>query len=177
MSKGTNHAGLEIDLVDSGHIDVRMRPGRPMAHSSQKPTTDARTLLKKQGLRATAQRLAVLATLRDKRSPMSHDEVMVGLNSKNGRFDRASVWRVLTDLSGVGIVRRMDLGDRVWRYELHDGCHAVADEHPHFLCESCNEVTCLPPLELRSVDGTLPQKLQEATFRIRISGTCAKCSA
>ena len=108
---------------------------------------------------------------------MSHDDVMVDLTKSNTRFDRASVWRVLTDLSGVGIVRRMDLGDRVWRYELNHGYQSVADDHPHFLCERCKEVTCLPPLELRTRTGDLPQTLQEASFRIRISGTCGKCSA
>ncbi len=136
---------------------------------------EIRALLKGQGMRATAQRLAVLVTLHEQKVPMTHEEVMGNLGP--GLYDKASVWRVLSDLVAVGIVRRMDLGDRVWRYELHDGCHAVADEHPHFLCESCSEVTCLPPLELRSLDGTLPKKLQEATFRIRISGTCEKCSA
>ena len=77
---------------------------------------DARSLLKEQGLRATAQRLAVLDTLHQRKAPMSHDEVMGKLGP--GSYDKASVWRVLSDLMAVGIVRRMDLGDRVWRYEL-----------------------------------------------------------
>jgi len=136
--------------------------------------TEVRGLLKAQGLRATAQRLAVLVLLHEQKSPMTHEGVM-GLLAP-GLYDKASVWRVLSDLSGVGILRRMDLGDRVWRYELHDACRTVNNDHPHFLCESCGDVTCLPPLEVRAKDGSLPKALMDADFRIRISGNCGSCS-
>ena len=105
---------------------------------------------------------------------MTHEEVMGLLAS--GLYDKASVWRVLADLAGVGIVRRMDLGDRVWRYELQDACRTVTDDHPHFLCEVCSEVTCLPSLEVRARDGELPQALLDADFHIRISSTCGACT-
>jgi Fur family transcriptional regulator, ferric uptake regulator len=135
---------------------------------------EVRALLKDRGMRATAQRLAVLTLLHEQKSPMTHEGVM-GLLSP-GLYDKASVWRVLSDLAGVGIVRRMDLGDRVWRYELHDACRTVSDDHPHFLCEGCGEVTCLPPLEVRSRDGSLPKALLDADFHIRISGNCGVCA-
>lgn len=137
--------------------------------------TEVRALLKSQGMRATAQRLAVLVLLHERKAPMTHEEVMGALSP--GMYDKASVWRVLSDLAGVDILRRMDLGDRVWRYELQDTCRTVTDDHPHFLCESCGEVTCLPPLEVHGRDGTLPQALVDADFRIRISGNCGKCIA
>ena len=135
---------------------------------------EVRVLLKNQGMRSTAQRIAVLLILHEQEAPMTHDEVM-GLLSP-GLYDKAAVWRVLSDLTGVGILRRMDLGDRVWRYELHDACRAVTDDHPHFLCESCGEVTCLPPLEVRAKEGGLPQALMSADFHIRISGNCGGCA-
>ena len=135
--------------------------------------TEVRGLLKEQGLRATAQRIAVLVILHEKKRPMTHEEVM-GLLAP-GLYDKASVWRVLSDLAGVGIVRRMDLGDRVWRYELHDACRTLADEHPHFLCESCGEVTCLPPLEVSARGGGLPEFLAGAEFHIRVTGSCKEC--
>ena len=144
-----------------------------MPNKLEKVQAEVRALLKAQGMRATAQRLAVLLILHEQKSPMTHEKVM-GLLSA-GLYDKASVWRVLSDLAGVGIVRRMDLGDRVWRYELHDACRTVTDDHPHFLCETCGEVTCLPPLEVRSKDGSLPKVLLDADFHIRVSGQCAGC--
>ena len=135
--------------------------------------SDLRSRLKQHGLRATAQRLAVLALLREQKGPISHDEVMGLLES--GMYDKASIWRVLSDFAGVGIVRRMDVGDRIWRYELLDANHTISDEHPHFLCVSCGEVTCLPPLELRALGGGLPEALAGAQYQIRVSGSCSVC--
>ena len=140
--------------VDSNHLEIR-------------------ALLKERGLRATTQRVAVLSLLRERRAPVTHEQVMGFLGSSS--FDKASIWRVLSDLAGAGIVRRMDLGDRVWRYELYDSRRTVSDDHPHFLCESCGMVTCLPPLEVRTADGSLPAILAGAQFHIRVSGSCGAC--
>ena len=134
---------------------------------------EARALLNSQGMRATAQRLAVIELLHERAMPMTHEEVMGSLTP--GIYDKASVWRVLSDLAGVDIVRRMDLGDRVWRYELLRPDHAVTANHPHFLCEACSTVTCLPPLEVRTLDGRVPAALLDARFQIRISGHCRNC--
>ena len=150
-------------------VDVSMAP------SLKHVQAEVRALLKGQGMRATSQRMAVLVALHERRAPMTHEEVMG--DPSVGIYDQASVWRVLSDLSGAGIVRRMDLGDRVWRYELYDACRTVRDDHPHFLCEECREVTCLPPLEVRTTDGHLPLELQGAQFHVRISGRCTTCSA
>ena len=146
-----------------------------MSSHLEKVQIEVRALLKEQGMRATAQRLAVLVILHEQGAPMTHEEVMGRLSA--GMYDKASVWRVLSDLAGVGIVRRMDLGDRIWRYELQDSCRTLTDDHAHFLCEACSEVTCLPSLEVRAKDGKLPAALRDAEFQIRISGTCGSCAA
>jgi Fur family ferric uptake transcriptional regulator len=145
-----------------------------MSNSLEQVQAEVRALLKNQGLRATAQRVAVLVTLHEQRTPMTHEEVM-GLLAV-GLYDKASIWRVLSDLAVAGILRRMDLGDRVWRYELQDACRTLSDDHPHFLCEECSEVTCLPPLEVRGKDGLFPPELLNAEFHIRISGKCGSCA-
>ncbi len=82
-----------------------------MSSQLEKVQAEVRALLKAQGMRATAQRLAVLVVLHEKKTPMTHEDVMGVLSS--GMYDKASIWRVLSDLAGVGILRRMDLGDRV----------------------------------------------------------------
>ena len=146
-----------------------------MEHSSQKVRNEIRSLLRERGLRATSSRLGVLEVLHEQQRPMSHEGIMKLL--PDGVFDKASVWRILADLADSGLLLRMDLGDRVWRYELLDNCQPVKDDHPHFLCEQCSEVRCLPPLELRGKDGTLPEALIGASFHIRVTGICAVCRA
>ena len=56
-----------------------------------------------------------------------------------------TVYRALDLLSGLGLVRRLDLGDGP-RYELAE------DHHHHLICEGCGEITEFDecPLDLRS---------------------------
>ncbi len=136
---------------------------------------EVRGLLRARGLRATAVRVAVLVLLHEKARPMSHDEVMDALPT--GAHDQASVWRVLSALADEGLLRKMDLGDRVWRYELRDACRPVSEDHPHFLCVACGTVACLPALVVRTPGGALPAVLEGADFQVRITGTCARCAA
>jgi Fur family ferric uptake transcriptional regulator len=131
--------------------------------------------LRQLGLRATSVRLAVLAELHRARRPLTHEELMLPLSDAGA--DGATVYRVLSDLAEVGLLRRMDLGDKVWRFELDDACRGIAFDHPHFMCEQCRSVACLPRLELRTVDGRVPEALVGASLTVQISGTCGRCAS
>lgn len=136
--------------------------------------SELRGQLKAHGLRATGLRLAALQVLHDRATPLTQDQILGEL--PEGMFDPASLWRSLAELADKGVLRRMDLGDRVWRYELVDACRSVAPDHAHFLCHDCGLVRCLPPLQLVSKDGELPEILVGAQLTLRVSGTCAECA-
>ena len=150
------------------------RSGATLAERSETVEREMRAILRGRNLRATGARLAVLSQLHERREPMTHQEVMAALGA--GMFDRATVWRILAVLAESGVLRRMDLGDRVWRYELLDACRPLADDHAHFLCEACGAVSCLPQLEVRSVEGPLPSVLRGADVRLRLTGRCGECT-
>lgn len=134
---------------------------------------EIRTLLRGKGMRVTSPRMAVLVELHERATPMTHEQIFDVL--PDGVYDKATVWRLLSDLTDSGVLRRMDLGDRVWRYEMIDACRPVQDDHAHFLCEDCGAVSCLPPLEIHAQDGPLPAALLGANYRIRITGSCSEC--
>ena len=136
-------------------------------------TEELRAVLKSHGMRVTTVRMAVLRSLHDQGSPMTHEQIMTSLS--DGSYDKASVWRLLSDLADKGVLRRMDLGDRVWRYELLDVCRGVEPSHAHFLCNACGHVACLPPLVIRTQAGHVPLALSEAQFTTRFEGTCGDC--
>lgn len=145
-----------------------------MAHHHEHDLTEElRTMLRERGLRATGARMVVLTALHHRRAPMTHEQIMGEID--DGFTDKATVWRILSDLSDQGILRRMDLGDRIWRYELLDACRPVEDDHGHFLCEQCGVVQCLPPLQLTDANGQLPPALQGAQIRMRLTGRCGDC--
>ncbi len=77
------------------------------------------------------------------RGPETHAEVSDALADKG--FDRATIYRNLTELTDAGLVSRVELGDHVWRFEIRRHAHAgtKGEDHPHFLCTTCGEVSCL----------------------------------
>jgi Fur family ferric uptake transcriptional regulator len=123
------------------------------------------------GLRVTSARLAVLRVLHLAGLPASHPEVCTALQTDG--WDRATLYRNLCDLTEAGLLRRVDLGDRVWRFELLSAPTDVGHDaaHPHFLCTSCGDVTCLPDL---TVAGAVPSARPVA---VQLRGECVRCAS
>lgn len=146
------------------------------------PTIDlgdrARARLRSAGLRATAPRLAVLEVLEAAQRPLQHAEVMAALEAK-GAQDRATVYRILHDLSEVGLLRRLTLGDQPWRFELAPAAvegHGN-DPHPHFVCTDCGGVQCLDAVEVTlKSSGAVPRSVSRAAVAIQLSGRCDDCT-
>ena len=145
-----------------------------MKSKSQAVALEMRGLLRAKSLRVTRVRLGVLEVLHDAQKPMTHEEVMSILKAEY--YDKASVWRVLADLETKGILQRMDMGDRIWRYELFDDCRKIERTHAHFMCTVCHDVSCLPSVALTATKGELPAKLKNQTCSIIVSGICDACA-
>jgi len=135
--------------------------------------TDARTdlqqIVRAKGLRATPSRLAVLELLRTSAVPMSHGDVADRLSASS--WDRATIYRNLTDLAEVGLVRRTDMGDHIWRFEAVSGDH----EHPHFVCIECGTVECLPEIELSIRRAKAPRAIKQRKVEVHVRGRCDTC--
>jgi Fur family ferric uptake transcriptional regulator len=101
------------------------------------------SLIRGAGLRCTAARLAVLQHMLTAPGPKTHAEVSAALDHRG--FDRATIYRNLTELTEAKLVTRVDLGDHVWRFEVkrHEHGSGHGGDHPHFVCTSCGEVSCL----------------------------------
>jgi Fur family ferric uptake transcriptional regulator len=119
-----------------------------MARKSASSADAARAVIRGAGLRCTAARLAVLEHLVTARGPRTHAEVATALADRG--FDRATIYRNLTELTEARLVSRMELGDHVWRFELvRSGAKGDRPgEHPHFVCDTCGTVSCLEGVEV-----------------------------
>ena len=80
-----------------------------------------------------------------------------------------TVYRTLDLLSGLGLVRRLDLGGGP-RYELAE------DHHHHLICEECGEIT---EFERCPMDRCgLPDVARDFEVRahsLELYGTCSDC--
>ncbi len=133
-----------------------------------------RQAIRAAGLRCTPARLTVLAELHRAARPTNHAELATLLEPSG--FDRATVYRNLIDLSEAGLVSRIDLGDHVWRFEVRNPDAAHNDEHPHFVCTECGEVSCLPGVEVNitPAPGSKRSSLGHVT-EVLLKGRCVDC--
>jgi Fur family ferric uptake transcriptional regulator len=143
------------------------------ANPNQKAAT-AREALEARGLRVTGPRVSVLIALREMSGPVSHAELADKL--ADATIDRATVYRNLLALTEVGLVRRTDLGDHTWRFELADANHDAA-AHPHFVCTDCGTVTCMPEGSVSIVSkGAPPELPRRRAVEVQLKGVCARCA-
>lgn len=131
-----------------------------------------RRVLKDAGLRVTGPRVAVMQRLYEAPAPLSHAELVDQLAASG--FDRATVYRNLTQLTDAGLVRRADWGDHVWRFELVAREGAQTHDHPHFVCTLCGTRSCLDGVEVRieTTTGAVVPRVNEVVLR----GVCGVCA-
>ena len=148
-------------------MDVKKRQAQPKL-------ADLQERLRAAGLRSTGPRVAVLRVLEATPTPLSHAELVEALGDAG--FDRATLYRNLTDLAEAGLVVRSDLGDHVWRFELKREGEAHPATHPHFTCVDCGTIECLPPEVVRlQPSRKVPQALGSEAVEIHLRGRCDDC--
>jgi Fur family ferric uptake transcriptional regulator len=99
--------------------------------------------------------------------PKTHAEVSDSLTDRG--FDRATIYRNLTELTEARIVSRVELGDHVWRFELRRET-AHGQDHPHFLCTTCGEVSCLNDVNVAITPKPAPNSASKAKAPNRSRG-------
>ena len=114
------------------------------------------------GYKATPQRLAVLAAL-----GAEQHQRLEEIRARCPEVGLVTIYRTLDLLSGIGAVRRLDLGDGP-RYELAE------DHHHHLICASCRDVTQFQrcPLDLASLRG---MGFEVSSHSLEIYGRCGAC--
>ena len=138
-----------------------------------KNVDELRAAVRASGLRATPSRLAVLELVRASDAPVSHGDVADRLASQ--AWDRATIYRNLIDLAEVGLLRRTDVGDHVWRFEARSVGEDHDGSHPHFVCTECGTVECLPEIELTMRRAKLPRAVRQRQIEVHVRGLCDAC--
>ena len=133
---------------------------------------DAMQILRENGLRVTAPRLAVLGILLKAKSPMSHTEVLDTLGDT--AWDQATVYRNLVKLTEAGVTVVASRADGIARYGLN-GPKNDGHRHPHFVCEDCGQVTCLPPIETPQIKSNSRWAASVEAAMVQLRGECPDC--
>ena len=180
LERGRNIFSTTTMLLSGLRPTCREVDKGPASHQAEnmlmnEETSDrswARQVIQATGLRATTARVATLLVLRDSSAPLTHAEVSTRL-AEHG-IDKATVFRNLNDMVTANLLRRSELGDHVWRFEIIVGEDHAHAPHPHFVCVDCGTVSCMDQIELTSKSKTASSDYGQVT-EILLRGHCHDC--
>ena len=133
-----------------------------------------RDLIRQAGLRSTDARVAILERLTANGGPMTHARIADELASQG--IDRVTIYRSLIEMAEAGMLTRMELGDRVWRYELRRSGHAEDAAHLHFLCVDCGTIECLDGTSVATALAPAIRRAASGTIsEVLLKGHCRQC--
>jgi Fur family ferric uptake transcriptional regulator len=95
---------------------------------------DPAEFLRQQGLKVTAQRLAVLRAV-SSRPHLTADDVVEIVRGDIGVVSRRAVYDAVGVLADIGLLRRIQPSGSAARYE-----DRVGDNHHHLICRTCGDM-------------------------------------
>ncbi len=142
-----------------------------MDTTDQRDITTLKGVLRAHGLRATIPRVAVLQALDAVPSHLSADEIARAVEERYPAFDRVSLYRTVEAFEAHGLAVRVELGDRVLRWERDR--HA----HHHVECRRCGAVIELEtaPFERLAADLAVAYGVRVDLRHLALPGLCAQC--
>jgi Fur family ferric uptake transcriptional regulator len=146
---------------------------RPHPSHKQQTLSALTNRLRRQSLKITGPRAAILGILRKHRHPLTNREILAAM--PKGECDLATIYRAMHLLEEMGMVKQFDFGDGIARFEL---IGEVNDAHHHHLvCTRCAEVVeimeCFPcELEERIA---AKNGFKGVTHKLEFFGICPDC--
>ena len=111
--------------------------------------------LRKAGLKVTLPRLKILEILEHStRRHMSAEEIYKKLIDSSEDIGLATVYRVLTQFEGAGLVSRHHFEDGMAVFEINHGTH-----HDHIVCMDCGAVEEFVDPEIESRQNVMAKRL------------------
>jgi len=123
------------------------------------------------GVKASAQRIAILRFLMGNRTHPTVDEIFKALQPTNPTLSRTTVYNTLRLLTETGIIRCIGTGcgdGARWDYSTQD--------HAHFLCTSCGHVTDINYSFSSTTFPLPPAGYTVKTADIILKGICPHCA-
>lgn len=120
--------------------------------------------------RNTATKEAVLSSLRQADSALSHDMIQESISPS---ADRTTIYRILNRFCDDGLIHRIVADDGKQYFAICATCEGDDHKHDHFhfRCLNCEKVECLE----NEVSVNLPAGYRATNFNGVVSGYCKQC--
>ncbi len=128
------------------------------------------------GRRSGGARTAIVDELAALGCCASPQELHDRLRAEGRSVGIASVYRVLDELSGLGLVQRVDLGDGVARFEPIE---LTGEHHHHLVCVGCGAIE---PFDDPELERAIDRAAGRTAFAVDghdvvLRGHCSDCAA
>jgi Fur family transcriptional regulator, ferric uptake regulator len=132
-----------------------------------------RTYLYDRGLKYTPERRTLLEEILSTHQHFEAEELLVTLRQAGKRVAKATIYRTLPLLVECGIVKQVQFGDKMARYE-HVLGHAP---HDHIVCRQCGRIVEFDSSEVAGLRDSIAQRhgFQPSGHRFQITGVCSEC--
>lgn len=132
-----------------------------------------REYLKDRGLRYTPERRMLLREVLGNDEHFEAEQLLLNLRQQGKRVAKATVYRTLPLLINCGIIKKVQFGDNLARYE-----HAFGQgPHDHMVCQRCHRIIEFDSADVLRLRRILSAKhgFHPLMHRFQITGLCAEC--
>ncbi len=141
--------------------------------ANKKLLSNFKDVLRKERLKITPQRIAVLEEIMKDKGHRESEDVYMAIKTRKTHVSRATVYRTLDILVQHGFARKLNLGDGRARYETKiDSPH-----HDHIICNNCGNIIEFINDEIEKIQEEIAKhhqfKLQQHIHQL--FGICKEC--
>ena len=141
--------------------------------ADQKLLNRFKEALKKEGLKYTPQRTAVLEEIIKDKGHRESEEIYLALKKRGQHVSRATVYRTMDILVNNGFARKMNLGDGRARYESK----VNSPHHDHLVCMDCGLIVEFMDQKIEDLQDeiAIQYEFQLKRHIHQLFGLCKKC--
>jgi Fur family ferric uptake transcriptional regulator len=136
----------------------------------------ARDILRKKGLAATKQRIAIFLKMWECNCHFTAGELHHLITEKKCEetIDLATVYRTIKAFEGVGLIKCVAEAGNCRYYSKADSFDLP---HAHFHCEECGKLFCLQPLDksLKEIGALKKKGFRVHRLLVTAEGLCREC--
>ena len=141
--------------------------------ADQKLLNRFKEALKKEGLKYTPQRIAVLEEIIKDKGHRESEEIYLALKKSGQHVSRATIYRTMDILVNNGFARKMNLGDGRARYESK----VNSPHHDHLVCMDCGLIIEFMDQQIEDLQDkiAIQYNFQLKRHIHQLFGLCKKC--
>ena len=141
--------------------------------ADQKLLNRFKEALRKEGLKYTPQRTAVLEEIIKDKGHRESEEIYLALKKRGQHVSRATVYRTMDILVNNGFARKMNLGDGRARYESK----VNSPHHDHLVCMDCGLIVEFMDQKIEDLQDeiAIQYEFQLKRHIHQLFGLCKKC--